>query len=114
MRNKLAVAVAALLAAVLMLPNHEALARGGGGHGGGGFHGGGFGGGFHAGAFGGGFRGGSFRGGGFHQFDSSFHRGHFGRGDRFGRGFGSYGFYGGYPYGYVCDLYGYGYEDCSY
>ena len=29
-----------------------------------------------------------------------------------GRGFGFYGVYGGYPYGYGCDLYGYGYDDC--
>src|ERR1700745_4402844 len=74
MRTKVAIAVVALLGGALMLPNHEALARGGG-FGGGGFHGGGFGGGgFHGGGFGGGgFRsvgGGSFRfpafgGGGF-------------------------------------------------
>ena len=44
--------VAALVIGALMIPNHEALARGGGGFGGGGFHGGGFGGGgfgFHSG-----------------------------------------------------------------
>jgi uncharacterized membrane protein len=60
--------VAALVVGALMIPNHEALARGGGGFGGGG-HGGGFG--------GGGFHGG-FHGGGF-----GFHRG-FGHGRRFG------------------------------
>jgi hypothetical protein len=44
--------VAALVAGALMTSNHEALARGGGGHGGG-FGGGGFhGGGFHGGGFG--------------------------------------------------------------
>jgi hypothetical protein len=37
--------VAALLVGASMTPNHETLARGGGGFGGGGFHGGGFGGG---------------------------------------------------------------------
>jgi hypothetical protein len=48
MRKKVAIAVVALLAGAMMLPNHEALARGGGfggdtgaGFGGGGFHGGG-------------------------------------------------------------------------
>jgi hypothetical protein len=47
MRKKVAIAVVALLGGALMLPNHEALAHGGG-FGGGGFHGGGFGGGgFH-------------------------------------------------------------------
>ena len=40
--------VAALVVGALMTPNHEALARGGGGFGGGG-HGGGFGGGFYGG-----------------------------------------------------------------
>ena len=77
--------VAALVVGALMTPNHEALARGGGGFGGGG-HGGGFG--------GGGFHGGGFHGGGF-----GFHRG-FGRGYGFGRGFGygrRFGFYGGSP-----------------
>jgi hypothetical protein len=49
MRKKVAIAIVALLGGALMLPNHEALAHGGG-FGGGGFHGGGFG--------GGGFRGG--------------------------------------------------------
>ena len=51
MTKKFAIAVVALLAGALMLPNHEALARGGGEHGGGlgggGFHGGALGGGFH-------------------------------------------------------------------
>jgi hypothetical protein len=71
-RKKWAIAVVALLAGALMLPNHEALARGGGGgghggsFGGGGFHGGGLGGGFHGGGFGGGGnRGGGFGGRGF-------------------------------------------------
>ena len=41
--------VAALVVGALMTPNHEALARGGGGFGGGGFHSGG---GFHGGGFG--------------------------------------------------------------
>ncbi len=48
MRKKVAIAVVALLAGAMMLPNHEALARGGwfggdasAGFGGGGFHGGG-------------------------------------------------------------------------
>jgi hypothetical protein len=112
MRNKILAVTGALLAAVLMAPNHEALARGGG-HGGGGFHGGGFGGGFHAGAFGGGFRGGGFRGGELHQFAGGFHRGHFGR-ERFGRGFGLDGYYGSYPYNYGCDIYGYQQDECSY
>jgi hypothetical protein len=40
MRKKMAIAVVALLGGSQMLPNHEALARGGG-FGGGGFHGGG-------------------------------------------------------------------------
>jgi hypothetical protein len=40
MRKKVAIAVVALLGGALMLPNHEALAHGGG-FGGGGFHGGG-------------------------------------------------------------------------
>jgi hypothetical protein len=57
MTKKFAIAVVALLAGALMLPNHEALARGGGGHGGdfggGGFHGGALGGGSHGGGFGG-------------------------------------------------------------
>ena len=51
--------VAALVVGALMTPNHEALARGGGGFGGGG-HGGGFG--------GGGFHGGGFHGGGLQGF----------------------------------------------
>jgi hypothetical protein len=57
MTKKFAIAVVALLAGALMLPNHEALARGEGGHGGdfggGGFHGGALGGGSHGGGFGG-------------------------------------------------------------
>jgi hypothetical protein len=64
MRKKVTIAVVAPLAGALMLPNHEALARGGGGFGGG--HGGGFGGGgFHGGGMGGGFLGGGFGRGGF-------------------------------------------------
>ena len=60
--KKLAIAVVALVAGALMLPSHEALARGGGGFGGG--HGGGFGGvGFHGRALGGGFHGSGFGGG---------------------------------------------------
>jgi hypothetical protein len=43
MRKKVAIAVVALLGGALMLPNHEALAHGGG-FGGGGFRGGAFGG----------------------------------------------------------------------
>jgi uncharacterized membrane protein len=62
-RKKLAIAVIALLAGALMLPYHEALARGGGGFGGG--HGGGFnGGGSHDGALRRGFHGGDLGGGG--------------------------------------------------
>jgi hypothetical protein len=76
--------VAAFVVGALMIPNHEALARGGGGFGGGG-HGGGFG--------GGGFHGSGLHGGGF-----GFHRG-------FGRGF-----YGGYGYG--CSPYYYGSYEC--
>ena len=101
MRKKLAIAVVALLAGALMLPNHEALARGGGGGG----HGGGFG--------GGGFHGGGFGGRGFSHFAGSRgfdHRG-FGRrgfGREFGGGFGDYGFYGG------CDPYYYNYYGCYY
>jgi hypothetical protein len=56
MTKKFAIAVVALLAGALMLPNHEALARGEGGHGdfgGGGFRGGALGGGSHGGGFGG-------------------------------------------------------------
>jgi hypothetical protein len=57
MTKKFAIAVVALLAGALMLPNHEALARGEGGHGGdfggGGFHGGALRGGSHGGGFGG-------------------------------------------------------------
>jgi hypothetical protein len=98
--------VAALVVGALMIPNHEALARGGGGFGGGGFHGGGFG--------GGGFHRGGFHGGGF-----GFQRG-FGRGYGFGHGFGygrRFGFYGGYPYfyggyGYGCSPYYYGSYEC--
>ena len=60
--KKLTIAVVALLTGALMLPNHEAFARGdggfGGGHegslGGGGFHGRALGRGFHGGDFGGG------------------------------------------------------------
>jgi hypothetical protein len=73
----------------MMSPNHEALARGGGGFGGGG-HGGGFG-------------GGGFHGGGF-----GFYRG-FGRGYGFAHGFGygrRFGFYGGSPYFYGAYVYG--------
>ena len=101
MRKKWAIAVVALLAGALMLPNHEALARGGGGGG----HGGGFG--------GGGFHGGGFGGRGFSHFAGSRgfdHRG-FGRrgfGREFGGGFGDYGFYGG------CDPYYYDYYGCYY
>jgi hypothetical protein len=62
-RKKLAIAVVVPLAGALMLPNHEALARGGGGFGG--AHGGGFGGGgFHGGALGRGSHGGDLGGGG--------------------------------------------------
>ena len=107
--------VAALVVGALMTPNHEALARGGGGFGGGG-HGGGFGGGgFH----GRGFGGGGFHGGGFHGGGFGLHRG-FGRAYGFGRSFGygrRFGFYGGYPYfyggyGYGCSPYYYGSYEC--
>lgn len=138
MRNKLVTGAVVLLAGTLMLGDHEALARGGGGgfggghgggFGGGGFHGGGFGGGgFHGGGIGGGFRGGGFgasglRGGefggrGFNHFAGGRgfdHRGFGHRGFRrgFGGGFG-YGFYGGYPYSYDCDPYYYDYYGCFY
>jgi hypothetical protein len=103
MRKTWTIGAVALLAGILMMPNYQAVARGGGG----GFHGGG--GGFHGGFGGGGFRGGGFggfRGGGFGRFGGF--RGGFGRfgGGRFGRGFGFYGGYGGYgcyyPYYYGC------------
>src|SRR5215471_9114162 len=86
MRKTWTIGAVALLAGILMMPNYQAVARGGGG----GFHGGG--GGFH-----GGFGGGGFRGGGFGRFGGF--RGGFGRfgGGRFGSGF---GFYGGYGSGY--------------
>ena len=94
MRKTWTIGAVALLAGILMMPNYQAVARGGGG----GFHGGG--GGFHGGFGGGGFRGGGFggfRGGGFGRFGGF--RGGFGRfgGGRFGSGF---GFYGGYGSGY--------------
>ncbi len=60
-RKKSAIAVVVLLAGALMLPNHEALARGGDGRGFGG-------GGAHGGASGGGFHGGGFAGRGFNHF----------------------------------------------
>jgi hypothetical protein len=74
MPKKLAIAVVALVTGALMLPSHEALARGGVGFGGG--RGAGFGGiGFHRRALGGSFHGSGFavdanRGGGFggHHF----------------------------------------------
>jgi hypothetical protein len=74
MPKKLAIAVVALVTGALMLPSHEALARGGVGLAGG--HGAGFGGiGFHGRALGGSFHGSGFavdanRGGGFggHHF----------------------------------------------
>jgi hypothetical protein len=101
MRKTWTIGAVALLAGILMMPNYQAVARGGGG----GFHGGG--GGFHGGFGGGGFRGGGFggfRGGGFGRFGGV--RGGFGRfgGGRFGRGFGFYGGYGAPWYG----DYGYG------
>jgi hypothetical protein len=65
-RKKLAIAIVVLLAGALTLPNHEALARGGGGFGGG--HGGGFNGaGSHDGALRRGFHGGDLGGGGNRQ-----------------------------------------------
>jgi hypothetical protein len=102
MRKTWTIGAVALLAGILMMPNYQAVARGGGGGfhgGGGGFHGGFGGGGFRGGGFGG-FRGGGFggfRGGGFGRFGGF--RGGFGRfgGGRFGSGF---GFYGGYGSGY--------------
>ena len=85
--------VAALVVGALMTPNHEALARGGGGFGGGG-HGGGFG--------GGGFHGGGFHGGGFVS-QGIWTRLRICTGFGYGRRFGFYGgspyFYGGYGYG---------------
>jgi hypothetical protein len=90
MRKTWTIGAVALLAGILMMPNYQAVARGGGGFHGGGFHGGFGGGGFRGGGFGG-FRGGGFgvfRGGGFGRFGGF--RGGFGRfgGGRFGRGFG--------------------------
>ena len=111
MRKTWTIGAVALLAGILMMPNYQAVARGGGG----GFHGGG--GGFHGGFGGGGFRGGGFggfRGGGFGRFGGF--RGGFGRfgGGRFGRGFGFYGGYGAPWYsGYDYDLPWYGYYDPS-
>jgi hypothetical protein len=110
MSKKVTFMVMALLAGALMVPDHEAFARGGfhgGGGGFGGFHGGGFGG-FHGGHFGG-FHGGfaGFRSGRFNHFAGAFHGGRFGHRGRFGRGFGIYGSYGDYLYGYPCDPYDY-------
>jgi hypothetical protein len=111
--------VIALLAGALMVPDHEAFARGGfrGGGGLGGFRGGGFNhfaGGFPGGRLGGGF-GGLRRIGFNHHFTGGFPGGRFGHRGRFGRGFGIYGFYGDYPYGYGCDAYGYyQYDECYY
>ena len=59
MRKTWTIGAVALLAGILMMPNYQAVARGGGGFHGGGFHGGFGGGGFRGGGFGG------FRGGGF-------------------------------------------------
>jgi hypothetical protein len=80
MRKTWTIGAVALLAGILMMPNYQAVARGGGGFHGGGFHGGVGGGGFRGGGFGG------FRGGGFGRFGGF--RGGFGRfgGGRFGRG----------------------------
>jgi hypothetical protein len=109
MSKKVAILMMALLAGALMVPDHEAFARGGFGGGFGGFHGGGFGG-FHGGHFGG-FHGG-FRSGRFNHFvGGAFHGGRFGHRHRFGRGF--RGFYGDYLYGYLCDPYDYYYQ-CYY
>jgi hypothetical protein len=106
--KKLASAVVALLAGALMLPNHEALARGdggfGGGHegsfGGGGFHGRALGRGFHGGDFGGGGnREGGFRGRGLSHMagDRKFdHRGQVGD-----------------PYWTPCNYYSYGDDSCG-
>jgi hypothetical protein len=91
MTNRLAFCAITLLAGALLVPGQEALARGGGFHGGGGFRGG----------FGG------FRGGGFNRFAGGIHGGRFGRRDRFGQGFGYYGFYGDPFYGYDCNAYDY-------
>jgi hypothetical protein len=104
-KGKSAIAVVALLTGALMLPNHEALARGdgalGGGHegsfGGGGFHGSTFGGGFGSGE--GHNRIGGFGGSGFshlaggREFD---HRGQVGD-----------------PYWTPCNYYSYGDDSCS-
>src|SRR5262250_2800840 len=86
MRKTWTIGAVALLAGILMMPNYQAIARGGGG----GFHGGG--GGFHGGFGGGGFRGGGFggfRGGGFGRFGGF--RGGFGRFGGFRGGFGRFG-----------------------
>src|SRR6476620_12474859 len=62
MRKTWTIGAVALLAGILMMPNYQAVARGGGGFHGGGFPGGFGGGGFRDGGFGG------FRGGGFGSF----------------------------------------------
>lgn len=94
MRKKVAIAVVALLGGALMLPNHEALA-----------HGGGFG--------GGGFRGGAFGGRGFGGY--GYGRGYYGyeRGYGYGLGYGYYGGYGGYG-GYACNPLYSSYLGCYY
>jgi hypothetical protein len=82
MRKKVAIAVVALLTGALMLPGHEASARGGGWFGGG-----------HSG-FGG------------YGYDRGYGYGRafgYGRGYGHGRGYGYYGSYG----GYICDRHSY-------
>lgn len=108
MRKKWAIAVVALLAGALMLPNHEALARGDGGFGGG--HEGSLGGGgFHGRALGRGFHGGDFGGGGNRE------RGFGGRGLSHiagDRGFDHRGQVGD-PYWTPCNYYSYGDDSCG-
>ena len=100
-KGLLAIASVALLAGTLMLSNHEALARGGGGHegsfGGVGFHGSAFGGGF-------GFGGGHNRIGGFGARGFSHLAG--------GREFDHRGQVGD-PYWTPCNYYSYGEDSCG-
>jgi len=106
--KKLTIAVVALLTGALMLPNHEALARGDGGFGGG--HEGSLGGGgFHGRALGRGFHGGDFGGGG--NRERGF--GGLGLGHIAGsRGFDHRGQVGD-PYWTPCNYYSYGDDSCG-
>ena len=106
-RKKMLTALLVLIAGALMLPSHEALARGGGGFGGG--HGGGSTGGLHGGALGRGFHGDDFGGGGNREVEFG-GRGlsHLAR----GRGFDHRGQVGD-PYWTPCNYYSYGDDSCG-